>query len=86
MRTITRGVVNLALILIATGIDLWLTTQKAYHHASHHGRIAMLIAPAAVAFVAACIALAVIPSKAKLARRRPARPALPYATSPRRGR
>lgn len=82
MRTITRFLINAALIVAALAADSGLVTQKSYLHASHDARIAMLAAPAAVAFVIACVALHLIPAK-----RKPSpRPSFTYAAPAKRGR
>lgn len=80
MRSIARMLINLALLLGAAAAIGWLTTLKAYHHASHDGRVAMLAVAAAAFFVVACLVLHAIPSKAQMARRKQAkRPSSPYA-------
>jgi hypothetical protein len=87
MRTIARALINLALMVAALAADSALAAQKAYQHASHDGQIAMLAAPAAVAFVLACVALHLIPSRAQLKRKKPARPSgFAYAAPAKRGR
>ena len=87
MRTIARTLINLALMVAALAADGALTVQKAYQHASHDARIAMLAAPAAVALTVACIALHLIPSAAKLRKRQqPARSSFTYAAPVKRGR
>lgn len=82
MRTITRFLINTALIVAALAVDSGLVTQKAYQHASHDARIAMLAAPAVVAFVLACVALHLIPAKKKTS----PRPSFTYAAPVKRGR
>jgi hypothetical protein len=82
MRTIARFLINLALIVAALAVDSGLITQKAYLHASHDARIAILAAPAAAAFVLACIALHFIPAKKKAS----PRPSFTYAAPVKRGR
>lgn len=83
MRAIARTLINLVLVVAVLAIDAWVTTQHVYQHASHSARIAMLVVPVVVAFIAACIALHAVPSTAQIKRRNPGRPA-PYAVTARR--
>jgi hypothetical protein len=82
MRTFIRAASNLILLLAALGTGGWLMTQKVYRHASHDHRTEMLAGVAAGFFVLACLILAAVPSKAKLARRSQARRPAPYAPVP----
>ena len=85
MRALIRSIINLTLIVAAVTIDARLTTEHAYQHASRDGRIAMLVAPVAAAFVIACILLYLIPSKTQLKKRKQAKqPAPAYATPSKR--
>lgn len=88
MRTLIRTVINLGLLAAVLAFDGRLTTLKAYEHASRDARIVMLAVPAVAAFAVACILLHLIPSKARQAKRQPARRAVtPYAVTPaKRGR
>jgi hypothetical protein len=81
MRTFTRFLINLVLISGAVGVIGWLTTQKAYQHASQGAQIAMLAAPGVAAFIIGCILLHLVPAKRKAS----PRPSF-YAAPARRGR
>ena len=80
MRAFFRFMINLVFILAAIGAVGWVTTLKAYHHASHDHRIAMLAGTAAVVFIIAAITLNAVKPKKKTA----SRPASPYAAPARR--
>lgn len=81
MRAFFRTLINFGLGLAAVVTDVHLTSLNAYQHASRHGRIVMLVVPAAVAFVIACVLLYLVPSKAQLNRRKKSGQSSPYAAT-----
>jgi hypothetical protein len=81
MRTFARITVNLALLIGTAAVIGWATTLKAYHDASPHMRMGIVIGIAAAAFIVAWIVLSkVIPAKKKTAQRT----SYPYAATAKR--
>jgi hypothetical protein len=78
MRTFARFTVNLAMLLGTAAVVGWVTTLKAYHAASPHMRMGIVIGITVAFFLVARVVLGkVIPAKKKTGQRT----AYPYATA-----
>jgi hypothetical protein len=86
MRTIARVLINLGLLAGTLTAMYWAMTRPSWQHASPHAHDVTVIVIGAAGLAIACIALHLVPSKAKLKRKQPTRPSFTYAAPAKRGR